>query len=128
MLLIQLPEVAWALGAVVILAAPLIGTAWSPAMAMLSDGSEAAGLSLGLAFGFTNLGWGVGHTLGGVVAPAVADAGGNDLAYTGLAAVCAIALAALVAQRSAVEAALAIGKTSRVVPVPAGGPQASACD
>ena len=124
MALIQLPEVAWALGAVVILAAPLIGTIWSPAMAMLSDGSEAAGLSLGLAFGFTNLGWGLGHTLGGVVAPAVADARGNEAAYTGLAVLCAIALVALISQRRAVEAALAHGKP-RVVSVPAGGPQAT---
>jgi MFS family permease len=108
MLLIQVPEAALALGAVVILAAPLIGTLWSPAMAMLSDGSEAAGLDLGLAFGFTNLGWGLGHTLGAVVGPAVADVGGNDLAYTGLAALCALALAALLARRSAVEAALAV--------------------
>jgi MFS family permease len=108
MLLIQLPESAWALGAVVILAAPLIGTLWSPAMAMLSDGSEAAGLNLGLAFGFTNLGWGLGHTVGAVLGPAVADAGGNDLAYTGLAVLSSLALVAFLARRSAVEAALAV--------------------
>jgi MFS family permease len=108
MLLIQVPEVAWALGAVVILAAPLIGTLWSPAMAMLSDGSEAAGLDLGLAFGFTNLGWGLGHTLGAVAGPAIADSGGNDLAYTCLAVLSALALAAFLARRSAVEAALAV--------------------
>jgi hypothetical protein len=83
-------------------------------MAMLSDGSEAAGLDLGLAFGFTNLGWGVGHTLGGVVGPAIADAGGNDLAYTALAVVCAIALTAFVAQRRAVEDALAVGSAPSI--------------
>ncbi len=119
MLLIQVPEVAWALGAVVILAAPLVGTAWSPAMAMLSDGSEAAGLDLGLAFGFTNLGWGIGHTLGGVVGSAVADAGGNDLAYTGLAAICALALAALMARRRAVESALSLSSPSNAAAGPA---------
>ena len=108
MLLIQVPEAAWALGAVVILAAPLIGTLWSPAMAMLSDGSEAAGLDLGLAFGFTNLGWGLGHTLRAVIGPAIADSGGNDLAYTGLAVLTALALGAFLARRSAVEAALAL--------------------
>jgi hypothetical protein len=116
MLLIQLPASALALGLVVILAAPGIGMLWSPAMAMLSDGAEAAGLDLGLAFGFTNLGWGVGHTLGGVVAPAVADSGGNDLAYTGLAVLSALALAALLARRQAVEGALALKRTPPVAP------------
>jgi hypothetical protein len=114
MLLIQVPEVAWALGAVVILAAPLIGTLWSPAMAMLSDGSEAAGLDLGLAFGFTNLGWGMGHTLGAVIGPAVADSGGNDLAYMCLAALSAVALVALVARRRSVEAALGLAAATAV--------------
>ncbi len=103
MLVIQLPGDAWLLGAVVILAAPGIGMLWSPAMAMLTDGAESAGVDLGLAFGFTNFGWGVGHTLGGVAAPAVADAGGNGLAYSGLAALSALALAALFARRQTVE-------------------------
>ncbi len=109
MLVIQLPSSAWLLGLVLILAAPGIGMLWSPAMAMLTDGAEAAGVDLGLAFGFTNLGWGVGHTLGGVVAPAVADAGGNELAYSCLATLSALALAALFVRRSAVEDALAVG-------------------
>lgn len=109
MLVIQLPSSAWLLGVVVILGAPGIGMLWSPAMAMLSDGAESAGLDLGLAFGFTNLGWGVGHTLGGAVAPAVADAGGNGLAYTGLAVLSALALGTLIARRRAVESALALG-------------------
>ncbi|MEJ7876080.1 MAG: MFS transporter [Solirubrobacterales bacterium] len=108
MVLIQIPERAWVLGAVVIVAAPGIGMLWSPAMAMLSDGAEAAGVNLGLAFGLTNLGWGLGHALGGAVAPAVADAGGNGLAYSGLAGVSLLALAALFARRDAVEGALAL--------------------
>lgn len=108
MLVIQLPSTALLLGVVVILAAPGIGMLWSPAMAMLTDGAESAGVDLGLAFGFTNLGWGVGHTLGGAVAPAVADAGGNGLAYTGLAVLSALALVALFARRRAVEGALAL--------------------
>ncbi len=106
MLLIQLPSTAVVLGAVVILAAPGIGMLWSPAMAMLSDGAEASGVNLGLAFGFTNLGWGVGHAIGGVAGPAVADAGGNDLTYSCLAVVSAVVLLALLAKRSEVERAL----------------------
>ncbi len=117
MLLIQVPETAWTLGAVVIFAVPLIGTLWSPAMAMLSDGSEASGLDLGLAFGFTNLGWGVGHTLGAVVGPAIADARSNDLAYMVLAVLSALALSAFLARRSAVEAALGAPEAPSVISV-----------
>ncbi|HYH61436.1 MAG TPA: MFS transporter, partial [Solirubrobacterales bacterium] len=94
MLLIQLPTTAIMLGAVVILAAPGIGMLWSPAMAMLSDGAEASGVNLGLAFGFTNLGWGVGHAIGGVAGPTVADSGGNDLTYSCLAVLSGLVLIA----------------------------------
>ena len=117
MLLIQIPSSALALGAVVILAAPLIGMLWSPAMAMLSDGAETAGVDLGLAFGFTNLGWGIGHTVGGVVGPAVADSGGNELAYSALAVVSALVLATFLARRRTVEAALALEASPTVVSV-----------
>jgi len=112
MLLIQLPEEAWVLAAVLIVAAPGIGMLWSPAMAMLTDGAEASGMSLGLAFGLTNLGWGVGHALGGVVGPAVADSGGNELAYSGLAVVSAVVLLALFSKRATVEGALSDSATS----------------
>jgi MFS family permease len=112
MLLIQLPSSALALGAVVILAAPLIGMLWSPAMAMLTDGAERAGVNLGLAFGFTNLGWGIGHTVGGVAGPAIADVSTNDVSYSSLAALSTLVLAIFLARRRAVEAALATGGQS----------------
>jgi predicted MFS family arabinose efflux permease len=80
-------------------------------MAMLSEGSEAAGLDLGLAFGFTNLGWGLGHALGAVIGPAIADSGGNDLAYMGLAVLSALALVAFLARRREVESALSLSAT-----------------
>lgn len=102
MLLIQLPTTAVALGVVVILAAPGIGMLWSPAMAMLSDGAEASGMNLGLAFGLTNLGWGVGHAIGGVAGPALADSGGNDLTYSCLAVLSGLVAIALVLKRDAV--------------------------
>ena len=102
MLLIQLPTTGVALGAVVILAAPGIGMLWSPAMAMLSDGAEASGVNLGLAFGLTNLGWGVGHAIGGVAGPALADSGGNDLTYSCLAVLSGLVAIALVFKRDAV--------------------------
>ena len=37
---------------------------WAPAMALLSDAAEDAGLDLALAFAISNLAWAVGHVFG----------------------------------------------------------------
>jgi MFS family permease len=60
------------------LAAPLLGMLWAPAMALLSDGAEARGLDVALGFGLANLAWGIGAAVGasggGALAKATADA------------------------------------------------------
>ena len=89
------PGQAWVLGVVFVIAAPAIGILWSPAMAMLSDGAEGAGIDQGLAFGIVNLGWGLGHTFGSVGGPALADVTNDAVTYCVLAATCAGALALL---------------------------------
>ena len=89
------PERAWVLGAVLIAAAPAIGILWSPAMAMLSDGAEGAGVDQGLAFGFVNLGWGLGHTIGATGGPGLAELTSDAVTYLALAAICAVAFVAL---------------------------------
>lgn len=94
------PESAVVLGVVMILAAPAIGILWSPAMAMLSDGAEGAGVHQGLAFGFVNLGWALGHTLGGAGGPALAEVSSDAVTYVSLAAICAVALAVLLRRRA----------------------------
>ena len=99
------PERAWLLGLIMILAAPAIGILWSPAMAMLSDGAEGAGVDQGLAFGFVNLGWGLGHTLGGTAGPALAEATSDAVTYSVLAAICAVALVALLLREPLAEPA-----------------------
>ncbi len=96
---ISLPSSALLLGVVVVVAAPWIGMLWSPAMAMLSDGAESSGVDQGLAFGIVNLGWGLGHTAGAIVMPAVADASSDDVAYGVLAALAAGTLVMLLARR-----------------------------
>lgn len=62
----------------VMLAAPLFGLLWTPAMALLSDGAEAMGISPALGFGLGNMAWGTGATVGssgaGALAAATADA------------------------------------------------------
>jgi predicted MFS family arabinose efflux permease len=98
-LVISIPESALALGIVVVVAAPWIGMLWSPAMAMLSDGAESCGVDQGLAFGIVNLGWGLGHTSGAIVIPALADASSDDVAYVVLAALAAGTLVMLLTRR-----------------------------
>ena len=91
-LAIAVPDTVWLIAAVLILGAPLVGIMWSPAMAMLSDGAESRGVDQALAFGVVNLGWGLGHTLGAVAAPALADRTSDAVAYGALTLVCAAAL------------------------------------
>ena len=107
-LAVALPESALVLGLVVVVASPWIGMLWSPAMAMMSDGAESSGVDQGLAFGVVNLGWGLGHTIGAVAMPAVADASSDGVAYGILAAFTAATLALLLARRESVERAMAI--------------------
>ncbi len=105
---ISLPSSAVLLGVVVVVAAPWIGMLWSPAMAMLSDGAESSGVDQGLAFGIVNLGWGLGHTVGAIAVPAVADAFSDDLAYGVLAALAAGTLAMLLARRERIGQAISM--------------------
>jgi MFS family permease len=90
------PESALVLGIVMVAAAPAIGILWSPAIALLSDSAESAGVAQGLAFGFVNLGWALGHTLGAAGGPGLADLTSDGVTYFVLAAICAAALATLV--------------------------------
>lgn len=110
-IVISLPSSALMLGIVVIVAAPWIGILWSPAMAMLSDGAESSGVDQGLAFGIVNLGWGLGHTAGAIMVPAIADASNNDAAYGLLAVVTAATLVLLLIRRESVQRAMAVAET-----------------
>ncbi len=78
--------------AVVFLAMSLI---WSPAMALLSDNGEAAGLDLAFASALVSLAWAGGQVFGGSVLTAVADATSDTLAYGLIAAAFAATFAVL---------------------------------
>jgi MFS family permease len=82
-----------ALGAIV--AAPLIGMLWAPAMALISDGAEARAIDVAFAFGLANMAWGLGATLGGSGGGALAQATTDAVPYlavAGAAFVTALAL------------------------------------
>jgi MFS family permease len=96
MVVLPWPQSAWLLGATIVVAAPLIGLLYAPAMAMLSDGAEAFGIAQGFAFALVNLAWAIGQTAGAAGSARLADVAGDRVPYLLLAGVCAITLAALV--------------------------------
>ena len=63
-MLLPLPGNAVLVGVLVVLAIASLADFWAPAMAMLSDAAEDAGLDQALAFSISNLAWAVGHVVG----------------------------------------------------------------
>jgi MFS family permease len=97
-ILLPMPGVAWLLGATVVLAATVAGVMWAPAMALLSDGAEDAGLAQGIAFGLVNLAWAGGQVVGSAGSAALADATSDTVPYVVL-AVSAAATSAVLSRR-----------------------------
>ena len=109
------PQVALLLAAVVLGAAATAGMLWAPAMALLSDGAELAGLPQGVAFGLVNLAWGGGQVGGSAGGGGLADLTSDTVPYLVVAALAAATLTALVVRGARVGAAHAQR-------APAGGP------
>jgi predicted MFS family arabinose efflux permease len=72
--LLPIPRSASLLAAIVIVAAPAVGTLWTPAMAILAEGAEARGIDPAFAFGLANMAWGAGAAIGAGGGGALADA------------------------------------------------------
>jgi len=95
LLVVTVPEAAWLLAAVVVAGCVLSGIVNTPAMTLLSDGVEGAGLEHGLGFAIVNLVWGGGQVVGAVAGAALAGATSDAVPYMLLAAVCGGTLLAL---------------------------------
>jgi MFS family permease len=91
-LLLPRAESVFVEGALVVAAVAALATFWAPAMALLSDSSEAAGLDLALAMAFTNLAWAGGQVLGGAGGSRLADATADAVPYAVLSALCVTTL------------------------------------
>jgi MFS family permease len=98
-ILLPLPSRALLLAAVVVLAFGALATFWAPAMAMLSDAAEHAGLDQALAFSISNLAWAAGHVVGAGVGGAVAEATSDAVPYAALAVACAATFVGLTTLR-----------------------------
>lgn len=95
LLLVSLPDAAWLLAVLVGVGCVLAGIVNTPAMTVLSDGVEDAGLEHGLGFAIVNLVWGGGQVIGAVAGAALAGATSDTVPYLLLAVVCAATLAGL---------------------------------
>jgi len=84
----------YAVSALAILAAITFGAFYTPGMALVSDRTEAAGLSQAIGFGIMNTAWALGNMSGPALAGALADAGGDGVPYLVAAALCLITLLA----------------------------------
>jgi MFS family permease len=95
LLVVTVPDAAWLLAPVVVAGCVLSGIVNTPAMTVLSDGVEGAGLEHGLGFAIVNLVWGGGQVIGAVAGAALAGATSDTVPYLLLAVVCAGTLAGL---------------------------------
>jgi MFS family permease len=94
-ILMPLPGRVWLLALCVVAAAIVLATFWAPAMALLSDASEAAGLDQGLGFALTNLAWAGGQVVGGAAGAKLGQSVGDALPYGLCGALCAVTLVAV---------------------------------
>ena len=90
---LPLPGTALLVGVAVLVSIAFLGGFWAPAMALLSDASEEAGLAQGLAFALANLAWAVGHLVGSGGGGALAEATTDAVPYGLLGLICAATLA-----------------------------------
>lgn len=106
--LLPLPGSAILVAAGTIVAAPLLGMLWAPALALLSVGAEEQGLDPAFGFGLANMAWGLGATIGASGGGGLGEALGDAVPYLVLAAVAIVTAAALsrVARESATTVSL----------------------
>jgi MFS family permease len=98
-LALSLPESIVLLGLVTVVAVLAMSLLWTPAMALLSDRSEATGLDLAFAAALVNLAWAGGQVLGGSVGPAIAESASDALAYAAVAFLFALTAGLFVVRR-----------------------------
>ncbi len=92
MLVLPLAHATWVFAVVLIVASVVCGSLNTPAMALLSDGVEHAGVDQAFGFALVNLTWAGGQVLGALLGGAVAQATGLTTPFLLLGAICAVAL------------------------------------
>ena len=98
-LLLPWPDNAWLLALVVVCAGFAFGSFWTPALSMVTDEAEAAGLDYGYAFALVNIAWAPGQAGGSALGGALASATSDAVSYLSLTALCLATLVALARYR-----------------------------
>jgi MFS family permease len=98
MVLLTLPQAAWVLVLVVVLAWVTAGALNTPSMTLLSDGVEGLGLDHGVGFASVNFVWAGGQFAGAVVGGVLAARTSDAVVYLLLAALCAVTLCMIAAR------------------------------
>jgi MFS family permease len=93
--LFTLPDDPLLLAAAMVGVTAALGLFWAPAMALVSEAGEAAGLHLGMGFALTNLAWAGGQMIGSAGGGALASSLGDAAAPLLVAAVTLLTLGAL---------------------------------
>jgi MFS family permease len=101
-LLLPLPGSVAVLGLAVVIAIISMSLIWTPAMALLSEDSERAGLDLAFATALVSLSWAGGQVVGGSAFSGLADGTSDGVAYALIAALFAFTAAGLLARRPSV--------------------------
>jgi MFS family permease len=96
-LLLPLPGHVLPVALAVIVSVVALAFLWAPAMALLSEATEAMGIDQGFAFALTNLAWAGGEVVGGSGGGALADVAPDAVAYAIVAALSAATVLVLLA-------------------------------
>jgi MFS family permease len=107
-LVLPWPSQAWLLGLVVVCAGFAFGSFWTPAMSMVTDEAESAGLDYGYAFALINIAWAPGQAGGSAIGGALASATSDAVSYLCLTALCLATLLALARYRETAAAPLGV--------------------
>jgi predicted MFS family arabinose efflux permease len=99
LILFTLPQTVALLSVAMVVVTVTLVFFWGPAIALLADATEAAGLHLAIGFAFVNLTWAVGQVIGSAAGGALADDAGDAVAPLLLAALALVTLAAFARAR-----------------------------
>lgn len=91
-ILLPLPDHAWMVAALAMIAGPAVGTLWLPGMTLLSHGADTVGLDQGLGFALMNLAWASAVVVGAAGSGAVAKATSDAVPYFTISALAVVAL------------------------------------
>jgi MFS family permease len=100
-LVLPIPESALLVAVALVVVVLAMSLIWTPAMALLSDNAEGAGLDLAYATALVSLAWAGGQVVGGSALSAFADATSDAASYAFVAAMFGLTLAAVLVRRPA---------------------------